>query len=137
VDYIIANNYPLLVTDAVRTDLKNYTQDLIDTIKLIKAKQDYTSSETKIREQIKNIAVQLHGVNRFNWPEQLLIDLFNGFTNSVLDQARARVSKDWSKDLYSANSMDKAISTGLDSGAPSLSDVLSKGIIISFQSKFH
>ena len=136
-DATFTGYYPIATSIPIRNDFVDLTKSLEDGIVAIKNKQSASDYQTAVANKIDALATKLSFVNRFNWPKQAIVDILNEYQNNVFAQATARLNKDWTGDLAAYDKANQTLITGQPNGAVSLADLLSKGVVVQYQSKFH
>jgi hypothetical protein len=108
--------------------LANLTSRILIVVDEMSENKNTDVSQLALDKEINSFATQLYNVAPNQWPVQSLVNLLSSVTNSIIDQTRARVNKNWSED---AAAFDRSVMYLVTNTFPELSfsDALAKGII--------
>lgn len=126
---------PQLLFADVNKAFQDYCQALVNSISAVKSKQDPVGAREKAQTAAQDIAKALSRVNRF-WPQGALEDLFGGVATEFANQAEYRLAKQYSADMLSTEAVERLMFSGGENGSQPLIDVVTKGMILLFSSRF-
>lgn len=124
-----------MLFDAIDKPFQQYHQSLTDYIIAAKNKTNVAETKDKARQDAVELSKALSRINRF-WTDKSLIDIFSPIIDEFGNQVDARAAKQFSTDLASVDMVNQLLLNGLTNGQQSLVDVLSKGMILLFTSRF-
>lgn len=124
----ITNMYwPGLNTTAIQTAFTDLSSAVVDLINIQLQGGDTTVQQNIVKTRVESFARALHTVNALLWDTDLMVELWDSYTNQLLTQVSTRKNKLWKQDL---DALDASYAE-LELGSPnslSLADFIADGI---------
>ena len=108
----------------------------LDIVQTLKKGQATDALQKKFTEQVVEFGKFLESVNPDNWPAAAVEKVFGRAVENWIEQARARISKNWPADIEAVDTAHRIILAGQDDGTPAFSDIFATGIITQFPDRF-
>jgi hypothetical protein len=135
-DGIVRPYYGADAALAVDQKLKDIIAGLIELVKTAKSGRDIAPSTSKVFEAIDGLATLLSGANPTYWPKSAVISIWESAAKDWATQAVSRHRKDWLADQAAADAVVRTLVSGQPDGSPGFADIVAKGIIDQFPSRF-
>lgn len=108
----------------------------LDIVQALKKSQPIDELQKKFTEQVVELAKFLEEVNPKHWPVSAVEKTFGRAVENWIEQARARITKNWPADIEAVDTAHRIILAGQDDGTPAFSDIFATGIIMQFPDRF-
>jgi hypothetical protein len=125
---LISSFFSLEDTPKIVTAFTNLTNRILDMIDGLAENKNTEASQAELTKEINNFAGLLYSLAPNQWSQWPLINLWASIANSIADQVRSRISKNWEED---SAALDRSAMYLVTNVFPDLgfSEALAKGII--------
>lgn len=128
--------YGLVASKKLSQLMRSFVLTVTDIIQSLKQGKSIDELTAKYNTELKEFAIFLESTNPNNWTADVVEQIFGKVLQAWIDEARARVTKNWPADIEAVDTAHRIILAGQDDGTPAFSDVFAKGVILQFPDRF-